>query len=148
MASVRKRPRDVLTKIERSAHMANVRGKGNRSTEMPLVEFLIAEGIEEWELHPRDLPGRPDIAFRGLKLAIFVDGCFWHGCPICQRRTPRTRPEFWAAKIDGNRLRDARITRTLRADGFRVLRLWEHSVQAGRWQATVRRMLTIARRPK
>lgn len=142
MADLTVARRDALTKQERSAHMARVRGCGNRSTELPVVELLQADGVEGWELHPSDIPGRPDIVFRKLNLALFVDGCFWHGCPVCKRRTPRTRSDFWSAKIASNRRRDGRTTRTLRSQGYRVLRLWEHSIRAGRWQSMVRRMLT------
>ncbi|MCB9779720.1 MAG: very short patch repair endonuclease [Alphaproteobacteria bacterium] len=126
--------------------MAKITGKGNRSTEIPLLEFLRSEGVEGWETHPPDVVGRPDLYFRDLRLAIFVDGCFWHDCPVCARNRPRTRREFWDAKITANRQRDSRVTRTLRRQGISVLRLWEHRIRSGGWEATVKQMLTRARR--
>ena len=140
------RRQDALTRVQRSAHLASISRKGNRSTELPVIEFLQAEGIEGWEAHPSDILGRPDIVFRDKKLIIFVDGCFWHCCPECKRRIPQTRPDFWLAKLKGNRRRDARNTKKLREQGYRVLRLWEHRIHLGGWQAVVKRMLTLAAR--
>ena len=71
---------------------------------------------------------RPDFVFPKLKLAIFVDGCFWHGCP--QHATwPASRAAWWRRKLEGNRARDRRVNRALRREGWRVLRIWEHSLQ-------------------
>lgn len=73
------------------------------------------------------LPGRPDIAFPRAKLAVFVDGCFWHGCPA-HGVSPKNNARFWRDKIRGNVERDARVTKELEALGWRVLRLWEHEI--------------------
>ena len=84
---------------------------------------------------------RPDFVFRKERLAVFVDGCFWHGCPAHYTR-PRARRTFWDAKIAANRARDRRIDRALRAAGWRVLHVWEHALaprQLGRTLARVRR---------
>lgn len=73
----------------------------------------------------RSLPYRADIVFRGPRVAVFVDGCFWHGCP--QHRTaPRSNAEWWYRKIEGNRTRDETATAALREAGWTVLRFWEH----------------------
>jgi DNA mismatch endonuclease, patch repair protein len=73
------------------------------------------------------LTGRPDFVFPKLKLAVFVDGCFWHGCPKHGTR-PKANAGFWLAKITGNKARDRRVNRLLRAEGWRVLRIWEHEL--------------------
>ena len=69
---------------------------------------------------------RGDLVFRKHKLVVFVDGCFWHGCPW-HYRTPKTRSEWWDAKIEKNKLRDKRKTRQLRSMGWKVVRIWEHA---------------------
>lgn len=73
------------------------------------------------------LPGRPDLVFRGARVAVFVDGCFWHGCPL-HSTIPKTNRSFWLKKIQGNIERDRRVTSQLRAAGWTVLRFWEHEV--------------------
>jgi DNA mismatch endonuclease (patch repair protein) len=80
------------------------------------------------------VPGRPrrtiDIAFPGIRLAVFVDGCFWHGCPT-HRTWPKTNAEWWLHKIDTNRSRDAETDQILSDHGWRVIRVWEHGVPDG-----------------
>ena len=132
---------DPLTPAERSERMARVRGRGNRSTEGRVEAVLIAEGITGWEKHPCDVPGRPDFYFPAQRLALFVDGCFWHACPTCDRRVPVNRREFWREKIEGNRRRDARKRRQLWAQGYHVMRVWEHDLRRGLWLNRLRAML-------
>jgi DNA mismatch endonuclease (patch repair protein) len=74
---------------------------------------------------------RPDFVFRAIRLAVFVDGCFWHGCPLHATR-PRQNADFWRDKIAANQVRDRLVTRTLRACGWRVLRFWEHELRPSR----------------
>lgn len=119
---------DFLTTAERSALMSLIRGKGNASTELRLVAYLRAAGIRGWRRGSR-LPGRPDLVFARAHLAVFVDGCFWHGCPR-HHRLPATRRAFWREKVRANRARDRRVDRQLRALGWRVLRVWEHALRA------------------
>lgn len=118
--------------------MALIRGEGNASTELRLVAAFRAAGIRGWRRGSR-LPGRPDLTFAAARLAVFVDGCFWHGCPH-HHRLPRTRRAFWKAKVDANRRRDRRVDRALRALGWAVLRIWEHDLRAARLPATLRRV--------
>lgn len=94
--------------------------------EVLLRRALWASGLH-YRLHVRTPVGRPDIVFPTRKVAVFVDGCFWHGCPEHYVR-PRSRTEFWAAKLLDNFERDHRQTRELEAQGWRVLRFWEHQV--------------------
>ena len=79
-----------------------------------------------YRLHAKDLPGSPDLAFRGRKKAVFVHGCYWHRHPGCRRAsTPTTRRDYWQAKFDRNVARDAKAQAALEADGWSVLIVWE-----------------------
>jgi DNA mismatch endonuclease (patch repair protein) len=140
MASSVKR-RDPLTPEQRSAQMARVRGQKNRSTEMHVAAHLIGRGFRGWKRHVRNLSGCPDFCFVQERVALFVDGCFWHGCPKCQRNTPYSRRDFWRQKIESNRQRDKKIGRALRAQGYTVLRIWEHDLSSGRWLNRLRSAL-------
>jgi DNA mismatch endonuclease (patch repair protein) len=113
---------------DRSKKMRSVRGTGNRTTEGRLRFALVACGIGGWKMHVADLPGRPDFAFRAKKIAVFVDGCFWHGCRKCGH-VPATNASFWSAKLARNRRRDIATTRALKGLGYLVLRFWEHELQ-------------------
>lgn len=124
---------DPLTKEQRSAHMAKIRGKGNKSTELAVEQALIDNGVIGWEKQNQEILGKPDFYFPQHKLVLFVDGCFWHGCPKCGRNTPRTRSEFWKDKIDSNRRRDSRYHRKLRSQGYHVMRVWEHELGHATW---------------
>jgi DNA mismatch endonuclease, patch repair protein len=134
---------DPMSPEERSAQMAKVRGKGNKSTEGRVEAALLEAGIGGWEKHRRILKGNPDFFFPNHKLALFVDGCFWHACPKCRRRTPHTRADFWGQKIDQNRKRDDRVRRELRRHGYHVMRVWEHDLKRTTW---MKRLKAILRR--
>lgn len=113
---------------ERSKRMRAVRGRGNKTTENRLRSALVRTGVRGWRLAPREISGQPDFYFVKARLAVFVDGCFWHGCPRCGH-IPKTNGKFWRAKIRRNRARDHMITRQLRASGLSVVRIWEHDLQ-------------------
>jgi DNA mismatch endonuclease (patch repair protein) len=115
---------DVFTRKRRSEVMARIRGRGNKATELALAKLLRAHHISGWRRHTVVF-GKPDFVFRRERLAVFVDGCFWHGCPRCYRR-PGTNQNFWDKKFMRNRTRDRLVNRTLQAFGWRVLRIWEH----------------------
>jgi DNA mismatch endonuclease (patch repair protein) len=112
----------------RSRAMAAVKGKGNKTTERRLRLAMVRAGIRGWTLHYSDIPGRPDFFFRGARIAVFVDGCFWHGCQTCGH-IPKKNNAFWLKKIERNRDRDRDVTRTLLSQGISVMRFWEHSLQ-------------------
>ena len=131
---------DSLSSQERSRLMAKVRGSGNRSTEGEVERVLRECQIRGWVKHPHRIAGRPDFYFKKSRVVVFVDGCFWHACPKCGR-IPKSRREFWAAKIDQNRRRDQRVGRFLRSEGYHVLRVWEHSLRSNAWVSRLRRML-------
>ncbi len=117
---------DVFTKARRSAVMSRIRGRGNKYTEIALARLLRQNKTTGWRRH---LPifGRPDFAFQKQKLVVFVDGCFWHGCPK-HSSLPATNRAFWKRKFSANKLRDILVTGTLRSQGWRVLRIWEHEL--------------------
>lgn len=120
--------------------MASVKGKGNKSTELALVTLLKSNFINGWRRH-LPLPGKPDFCFPRQKVAVFVDGCFWHGCPKCYRR-PKSNLAFWDGKVAANRTRDRRVNRELRGRGFIVVRIFEHQLKSpARVLARIRRAL-------
>jgi DNA mismatch endonuclease (patch repair protein) len=119
---------DVVDAATRSRMMSGIRGSNTRP-EMAVRRALYAAGFR-FRLHRRDLPGVPDIVLPGRKVAVFVHGCFWHRHVGCRySKLPATRPEFWTAKLEGNRERDARAVQALQAMGWRVLIIWECAVR-------------------
>lgn len=133
---------DTLTKNERSERMRRVGGKGNRSTELLVENLLIANRLGGWVKHPKEILGKPDFYFPRARLAVFVDGCFWHMCPSCAR-LPKSRRGFWYKKIDENRRRDNRVRRRLRALGYSTIRIWEHDLRKLTWLGRLRRKLAF-----
>ena len=117
----------VTTK--RSRQMATVRGSGNKSTESRLRFAMVGAGLRGWKLRPKHLPGKPDFFFPKQGVAVFVDGCFWHGCPRCGH-LPKANSAFWREKILGNQERDLRVRNLLTDQGINVIRFWEHELAA------------------
>ncbi len=116
---------DILSPKTRSEVMSRIKGK-NTSPERIVVRGLRAMG-HRFSRHPKDVPGRPDILFRRLRLAVFIDGDFWHGWrfPLWKHKlSPK-----WQQKIECNRARDSRNFRLLRANGWTVVRIWEHQIE-------------------
>ena len=127
---------DHVSKEVRSRIMAAVRSRGNTTTELALAKLLWASGVRGYRKHWK-VAGKPDFAWPGRKIAVFVDGCFWHGCVRC-KTLPGTNVEFWQKKIETNRARDKRVTKLLRIDGWTVLRFWEHDVKRNPKKAVLR----------
>ena len=157
---------DVFTKAKRSEVMARIRGRGNQATELALAALLRAHRISGWRRHVRvavessglrvdgrkrrggnDQPStlnaqrtvRPDFVFRKLRTVIFVDGCFWHGCPKHATK-PKNNREFWQRKLAGNKQRNRTVNRALRHAGWRVLRVWECALTRKNEARLVRRL--------
>ena len=127
---------DVFTKEERSRVMAAVHSRGNKATELKFAAILHASGLKGWRRH-QPLPGKPDFVFRRERVAVFVDGCFWHACRW-HLRLPRDNRAYWQRKVSRNAARDRAVNKALRKAGWRVLRVWEHSL---RWpDAVAKRM--------
>jgi DNA mismatch endonuclease (patch repair protein) len=110
-----------------SRRMSAVRGTHNKTTELILRMAMVRGGVKGWVLH-RKMLGRPDFFFPKKMLAVFVDGCFWHGCKKCGH-IPRQNNAYWVTKLKRNRQRDTLINRNLRLTGITVLRFWEHELK-------------------
>jgi DNA mismatch endonuclease, patch repair protein len=108
--------------------MRAIRGKGNATTEIRMIAILRRERLSGWRRHV-SLPGRPDFAWPRERVALFVDGCFWHGCPHCYR-APRKNVAFWQQKLLGNQRRDRRVSAQLRRLGWTVIRVKECRVES------------------
>src|SRR5581483_184091 len=135
---------DTLDPRKRSQVMAAVRSSGNRATELRLKQILRQYQITGWRRNFR-IAGKPDFAFPDSKLAIFVDGCFWHGCPQ-HLRMPRENRAYWRRKIGRNRKRDRTAMRALRNTGWYAMRIWEHELRfPNRVMRRLRRTLQAAR---
>ncbi len=147
---------DVLSKAARSELMSRIRSRGNERTELTLARLLRREGVTGWRRHVslkletkkppkhqatsrRRTAVRPDFVFRKERVVLFVDGCFWHGCPIHGTR-PKDNRAFWRKKITANQTRDRRVHRGLRQAGWKVLRIWEHSLHPKGLPAVIRRI--------
>jgi len=120
----RKRKHDSVP-LTKSQQMARIHSM-NTGPELALRRALWRTHLR-YRVHP-SIPGRPDLAFIGLKIAVFVDGCFWHGCPR-HYKVPATNPAFWSEKIARNQRRDREVEITLGKLGWTVLRYWEHEVK-------------------
>ena len=116
---------DVLSPAQRSLCMSQNRGR-NTKPEVVLRKACWSLGMR-YSLGSK-LPGRPDFVFGRHRVAVFVDGCFWHGCPL-HYQPPATRPDFWRKKIEANKARDAVVNDSLRSLGWSVVRIWEHTVR-------------------
>lgn len=118
---------DVFTADRRSAVMRSVKGKDTQP-ELEVRKLAHSLGFR-FRLHRKDLPGRPDLVFPRLKVAIFVHGCFWHqhDCPAAAR--PASRREYWDTKLDGNIYRDKKNARLLHSLGWRILVIWECQIK-------------------
>jgi len=123
---------DTVSPIERSRIMARVKSKGNKSTESAVVALLREARLTGWRRH-YPIEGKPDFVFPQKRIALFVDGCLWHGCPK-HCRIPQTNRSYWINKISTNRKRDDRVRRQLRKKGWTVIRVWEHAINT---QATL-----------
>jgi DNA mismatch endonuclease (patch repair protein) len=123
--------------------MSRIRGAGNKETELRMVRLLRANRITGWR-RGWPLYGRPDFVFPAARLAVFVDGCFWHGCPKHYTQ-PANNRVFWQRKLEANRARDRQVNRELKRLGWRVLRIWEHDLRQPnrRCMARLRRRIRL-----
>ena len=110
--------------------MAAIQSKGTK-IERLFLGGLVERGMDGFGVHADDLPGTPDAAHREAKIAVFLDGCFWHGCPE-HFNAPATNADYWQRKIARNKRRDRQVKRQLEDDGWLVRRIWGHSVKKGR----------------
>ena len=101
----------------------------NTKPELTLRKALFANGIRGYRLNWKNAPGTPDIAFPGKKIAIFVNGCYWHRCPLCDLPLPKTNIKFWKNKFENNIDRDERKTKELCDIGWKVITIWECEIE-------------------
>lgn len=138
---------DRVSPQVRSKIMASVRSRGNRSTEQRMESLLRQLRLRGYR---RQWPvtGKPDFAWPKSKVALFIDGCWWHGCPRCKRckKPSKSNAAFWQAKVASNRRRDARVSRVLRAQGWTVLRVWECKVTTRGTLSRIQRAVASKRR--
>ena len=118
---------DVFSRKQRSEIMSRVKGRGNRLTELRLLDLFREHGFVGWRRNAAVF-GRPDFVFFKARVAIFVDGCFWHGCST-HGAIPSTNVDFWAAKLDRNKQRDRLVVRELKKRGWTPVRIWQHELR-------------------
>lgn len=135
---------DIWNKQKRSEVMSRIRSHGNKSTEVRLMAIFRKAGIKGWR-RGQLLFGRPDFVFPKSRLTVFVDGCFWHGCPK-HTNTPDSNHAFWKRKLTANKKRDQLVAKTLRVQGWRVLRVWEHELVRRNEKRCVSRLLRALRK--
>ncbi|MGI8735409.1 MAG: very short patch repair endonuclease [Pyrinomonadaceae bacterium] len=127
MISKRERPKPYTKPDElRSRIMRSNKSHGNFSTELTLLRLFRTHGISGWR-RKISITGRPDFVFRKERLAVFIDGCYWHGCKC--RRLPKKNRFYWRQKFKANQEHDRSVTRELRSAGWTVIRLWEHELK-------------------
>lgn len=118
--------------------MARVKSRDTKSTELKFISIFKDKGITGWR---RNYPliGKPDFVLPRLKIAVFIDGCFWHGCPR-HCRMPSSNVTYWNNKIGKNKIRDKKITKTLKIKGWQVIRIWEHEIKTGKLNRKLRQI--------
>ncbi|MEQ1892997.1 MAG: very short patch repair endonuclease [Planctomycetota bacterium] len=130
-----------MSREKRSRLMSRVRGRGNKSTELALAKIFRSLGVNGWRRHKRVAGCYPDFIFPRRGAAVFVDGCFWHGCPRHYTR-PASRMDYWDAKIVANRKRDKQAVKRLSEAGWTVWRLWECQVREKRLPVNLQAMVS------
>ena len=124
--------------------MSRVRSKHNQATELKLAALLRTHGITGWRRNSK-LFGKPDFVLSKKRIAVFVDGEFWHGHPV-RGQIPKTNSAFWNEKIRRNKRRDLLVNRTLRDRGWTVVRIWQNELADQRWHRKMARALGATRR--
>ena len=120
---------DNVSRSKRSEIMSRVRSSGNKSTELKLLCLFKNFHITGWRRNSK-LFGKPDFVFTKQKIAVFVDGCFWHGCALCKKRKiPLSNRDYWKKKISKNRIHDREVSKKLKSLGYRVIRIRECSLK-------------------
>jgi len=128
MKQLEKFIRDKRSPIPKNENVSRVMSKNkgkNTKPELLLRRELWQNGIRGYRLHRKDLPGKPDLAFISKKIAIFVNGCFWHRCPNCQYKLPKTNRDFWKNKFENNIARDLKANDQLKEMSWKVITIWE-----------------------
>ncbi len=124
--------RDKRSPVPLNANVSRVMSSNkakNTKPELRLRKALYADGVRGYRLNWKKVPGKPDIAFPGRKISIFINGCYWHRCPHCELPLPKTNTEFWKEKFDKNIKRDKKKEKELLDLGWTVLVFWECKIK-------------------
>lgn len=132
---------DVFSKKKRSQVMSAVRSKGNKSTELALIKIFKLYKISGWR-RSSHLVGKPDFVFPKQKITVFVDGCYWHG-HNCRIRKPGHNNIYWKEKILHNKLRDGFVTKELKKNGWKVIRIWECEIKKRKYVRKLNHILFL-----
>lgn len=132
---------DVFNSEKRSQVMSAVRSKGNKSTELALISIFRSLKISGWRRNV-NLIGKPDFVFPKHKTIVFVDGCYWHG-HTCRIRKPGHNNKYWKEKILHNKLRDGFVTKELRRNGWKVIRIWECEIKKRKYVRKLNHILFL-----
>lgn len=119
---------DKVSKETRSGIMRKVRSTGNKSTEWRFRAKMMQAGLRGWKVRPK-MKFSPDFVFENQRIVVFIDGCFWHACPVCDKM-PASNTEYWKRKFQRNIERDKKATKELFEQGWSVLRFWEHEIRS------------------
>jgi DNA mismatch endonuclease (patch repair protein) len=128
---------DNLKPEDRRKTMRAVKGKGTK-LEKRLFSMLAGMRLKGWRKNAGDIIGKPDVVFDDKQVAVFIDGCFWHGCPHCNRKMPEANRDYWEGKIRRNVERDQKNKEILISDGWRVIRIWEHEIRKPEERSKIR----------
>jgi DNA mismatch endonuclease (patch repair protein) len=126
---------DIFSKQKRSEIMRKVKSSRNKSTELELIKFFKEKNITGWRRNYK-IKGKPDFVFPKLRIAIFCDGCFWHG-HNCRNTKPAQNKDYWEKKISRNKQRDKEITEYLSKLNWKVIRIWECEIKSGEYKPTL-----------
>ncbi len=117
--------RAPIPEKEATSRVMSANKAKNTKPEITLRKALFNNGLRGYRLHWKKVPGRPDTAYPSKKIAIFVNGCFWHRCPCCKPSFPKSNVDFWKDKFKKNKVRDRRKKRELQKEGWKVFVFWE-----------------------
>lgn len=127
-------------------HVMQANKGKNTGPELVVRQALRASGLSGYRLQWKKVPGRPDICYPGRKVAIFVNGCFWHRCPHCDLPLPKSNTDFWSEKFARNRARDERNERALVLDGWTVIVVWECRLKGSHLESTMHEVIDVVER--
>jgi DNA mismatch endonuclease (patch repair protein) len=130
---------DTFSKKQRSEVMKAIKSKGNKSTEIKLVEIFKSHHVTGWRRNS-NLIGRPDFIFPKKHVAVFADGCFWHG-HNCRNITPSDNADYWGKKIRRNKARDKIVTKELVQKGWKVIRIWECEIKKSTYTKKIKKII-------
>ena len=116
--------------------MSRNRGKDTKP-ELLLRKLLWKNGLRGYRIHPKKIPGKPDVCFVSRKIAIFINGCFWHRCPYCKYELPKHNKQFWESKFDKNVIRDKEKIKQLKRMGWKVVIVWECQLKKNKLDKTL-----------